>query len=126
MRYAGNLRQAQELFTSFPVNTDDRPLIEFSSPRSYHHRMAGKEKALTEHDLSALLRDIFEAAPPERDPYLVEFEAEAKAYPRAGADLYHMGVSARRDREEAEKYLGDAIRKLPPEFGRAVERQIKN
>lgn len=123
MLYAGNLRQAQELFSSFPVNTDDRPLIEFSSPRSYQHRMAGKEKALTEQALSTLLQDIFKAAPPEKDPYLTEFDGKAKAYPRAGADLHRMGVSARSDREEAERYLSDAIRKLPPEFGHAVEKQ---
>ena len=126
MLYAGDLRAAQRLFAALPVNTDDRPLIEFSSPRSYESRMAGTEKALTEQELTALLQDIFEEVPPEKDEYLTEFEAEAKMYVRAGLDLCLMSVSAKTDREEAGRHLKDAIKKLPPEFGRAVERRIGN
>jgi len=126
MLYAGNLRQAQRLFIDFPVNTDDRPLIEFSSPQSYQNRMAGTEKALNEQQLAALLKDIFEEAPPEKDPYLADFDPEAGQYVWAGVDLFLTGVSAKTDREEAGRHLQDAIKRLPPEFGRAVERQMKN
>lgn len=126
MLYAGNLRQARSLFSDFPVNTDDLPLIEFSSPRSYQNRMAGSEKALTGRELAALLEDIFQEAPPEKDPFLAGFDPEAKQYVRAGADLFLMAVSAKTDREEAGRHLRDAIEKLPPEFGQAAERQMKN
>ena len=73
-----------------------------------------------------MLQDIFEEVPPEKDEYLTEFEAEAKMYVRAGLDLCLMSVSAKTDREEAGRHLKDAIKKLPPEFGRAVERRIGN
>ena len=121
MLYGGNLRQAQGLFAAFAVNTDDRPRIEFSSPQSYQYRMAGTEKALTEHDLLGLLEDVFHEAPPEKDPYLREFGSEAKGYVRAGLNLCRMSVWAKEDRVEAKKHLDAAIGKLPPEFGRAVE-----
>jgi spermidine synthase len=123
MLYGGNLRQAQGLFAAFAVNTDDRPRIEFSSPQSYQYRMAGTEKALTEHDLLGLLEDVFHEAPPEKDPYLREFGSEAKGYVRAGLNLCRMSVWAKEDRVEGKKHLEAAIEKLPPEFGRAVEAQ---
>jgi hypothetical protein len=121
MLYGGNLRQAQGLFAAFAVNTDDRPRRESSSPQTYQYRMAGKEKALNEHDLLGLLEDVFHEAPPEKDPYLREFGSEAKGYVRAGLNLCRMSVWAKEDRVEAKKHLDAAIGKLPPEFGRAVE-----
>lgn len=123
MLYAGNLKQSQGLFAAFPVNTDDRPRIEFSSPQSYQHRMAGTEQALIEQELVGLLEDVFHEAPPEKDPYLKAFDPEAKGYARAGLYLYRMSASARTDRVEAKRHLSAAIEKLPPEFGRAVEAQ---
>ncbi|MBT8043481.1 MAG: fused MFS/spermidine synthase, partial [Verrucomicrobiae bacterium] len=33
--YGGNLSVARELFEPYPVNTDDRPIIEYQAPRSY-------------------------------------------------------------------------------------------
>lgn len=121
MLYAGNLKQSKNLFAAFPVNTDDRPRIEFSSPQSHQHRMAGTEKALTEETLAGLLEDVFREAPPEKDRYLGEFNPETKGYARAGLHLAKMSVSAKTDRDEGRNHLTAALEKLPPEFGRAVE-----
>jgi spermidine synthase len=121
MLYGGNLRQARGLFSAFPVNTDDRPAIEFSSPQSYQNRMAGIEKALVEEQLVQLLEDILKEAPLDNDPYLVEFGAEARAYVSAGADLVAMSALRRTDRTKARERMVSAIEKLPPEFGEAVK-----
>jgi len=121
MLYSGNLRQARELFGGFPVNTDDRPAIEFSSPQSYQSRIAGAEKALVEEDLLGLLDDVLKESPIDKDPYLAEFGPEAKAYVSAGADLVAMSALRKTDRNKANEHLDSAIEKLPPEFGQTVK-----
>ncbi len=40
--YAGNLTVARSLFDDAPINTDDRPMIEYLAPKSYRHK-SGKE-----------------------------------------------------------------------------------
>ena len=60
-------------------------------------------------------------APLDKDPYLVEFKPEARAYVSAGADLVAMSALRRTDRAEARERLLSAIDKLPPEFGETVK-----
>jgi spermidine synthase len=126
MLYGGNLHQARGLFSASPVNTDDRPAIEFSSPQSYQSRMAGAEKALVEAQLVKLLEDILKEAPLDKDPYLVEFGPEERAYVSAGADLVAMSAFRLTDRAKAKERLLSAIDKLPPEFGDSVKSGIQN
>jgi hypothetical protein len=120
MLYGGNLRQAKGLFSALPVNTDDRPAIEFSSPQSYQSRVAGLERALVEEELFHLLEDVFREAPVDKDPYLVEFGPEAGAYVSAGADLVAMSALRNTDRNKARERMVSAIGKLPREFGEIV------
>ena len=126
MLYGGNLRQASRLFSAFPVNTDDRPAIEFSSPQSYQSRLAGTEKALIEEHLLHLLEDVLKEAPLDKDPYLVEFKPEARAYVLAGADLVAMSALRRTDRTRAGERMASALEKLPPEFGEMVKSTAQN
>jgi spermidine synthase len=126
MLYSGNLRQARALFSAFPVNTDDRPAIEFSSPQSYQSRMAGTERALVEEELLHLLEDILKEAPLDKDPYLLEFGPAARAYVSAGADLVAMSSLRRADRAKAKERMLSAIDKLPPEFGESVKSTAQN
>jgi len=126
MLYGGNLRQARGLFSAFPVNTDDRPAIEFSSPQSYQSRTAGVEKALVEEHLLHLLEDVLKEAPLDKDPYLVEFKPEARAYVSAGADLVAMSALRRTDRTKAGERMASALEKLPPEFGELVKSTAQN
>ena len=120
MLYGGNLGQARTLFGAYPVNTDDRPAIEFSSPQSYQSRMAGAERALVEETLLNLLDDVLKEAPVDKDSYLAEFGQEAKTYVSAGADLVAMSALRNTDRNKARERMLSAIDKLPPEFGQAV------
>jgi spermidine synthase len=126
MLYSGNLRQAKALFSAFPVNTDDRPAIEFSSPQSYQNRMAGMEKALVEEQLLHLLEDLLREAPLDKDPYLIAFGPEAKAYAAAGLDLIAMSALRNSDRLRAKERLLSALNQLPPEFGESVKSTAQN
>jgi len=126
MLYGGNLRQARAVFTAFPVNTDDHPAIEFSSPQRYQSRMAGAETALVEEPLLRLLEDILKEAPLEKDPYLVKFEPKARAYATAGVDLVAMSALRHTDRNKAREHLASALEKLPAEFGATVKSTAQN
>ena len=52
------------------------------------------EKVLVEEELLLLLDDVLKEAPEGKDPYLAEFEPEARAYVSAGADLFAMSALA--------------------------------
>ncbi|MGD9032451.1 MAG: fused MFS/spermidine synthase, partial [Desulfobacteraceae bacterium] len=58
MKYCGNLTNNRALFMNHPINTDDRPLIEFTSPVSYQNRVAKLEKAMTGRLLLDFLKEI--------------------------------------------------------------------
>jgi len=121
MLYGGNLRRAAGLFRGSPVNTDDRPAIEFSSPQSYQSRAAGIEKALVGEQLLELLEDILKEAPLDQDPYLVGFGPDARACVSAGADLIAMSALRRTDPSTSGERMLSAIRKLPSEFGEMIK-----
>ncbi|MFN6979593.1 MAG: spermidine synthase, partial [Gemmobacter sp.] len=94
--YAGNA--ASGLFAEAPINTDDRPLIEYLAPRTHRAVLAGTGRFLTGAERDRLYADLLGALPPETDPHLARLDAAQKALPRGGA-LYAawQGLRARDD-----------------------------
>ena len=86
VRYAGNLTAARALFESYPVNTDDRPVIEYAAPTTWSHREGGP-RWLVGEDLLNFLGAILTAVPPEEDPYLAELGPRELGVVRAGFSL---------------------------------------
>jgi spermidine synthase len=86
--YCGNLSLAKELLAEFPVNTDDKPLIEYMAPRSF--------RELPDHQIPWFIGPRFTKfvdrlqalCPPERDPLLVNRSQEERRLPLAGS-AYH-------------------------------------
>lgn len=81
--YAGNA--ASGLFAEAPVNTDDRPLIEYLAPRTHRAVIAGQAQWLTGPQRDRLYADLLAAQPPATDPYLALMSDTQRAMPRAGA-----------------------------------------
>lgn len=81
--YAGNA--ASQLFADAPVNTDDRPLIEYLAPRTHRAVIAGQARWLTGTERDRLYSDLMGALPPDADPYLTRLTDAQRALPRAGA-----------------------------------------
>ncbi len=52
------------------MNTDDRPLIECLAPRTHRAVMTGAAQWVVGAEQDRLYADLFDALPPERDPYL--------------------------------------------------------
>jgi len=67
--YAGNLSEARELFDYYPVNTDNRPVIEYETPKGFRE-VAARDKVVwcVGPKLVKLVERIFKKSPPETDP----------------------------------------------------------
>lgn len=106
LRFYGGNASASGLFDDLPVNTDDRPLIEYEAPRSQRRVQAGQDSFLTGHHAALLYEDLLRAVPPDRDPYLTALKAAQIGYVQAGRSYYHYAVLSRLGRTElAEQFL---------------------
>jgi hypothetical protein len=105
--YVGNLEAAKTLVRSAPLNTDDRPLIEYLSPVT-HRRVGGKTATFLIRDqLVALCADFMGTVPPGKDPYLSRLSWSERGFPVAG--FYTLeGAVARRLGRAAEADSADA------------------
>ena len=70
--YAGNLTEAHELFDDYPINTDDRPLIEYQTPRTFREFADEDVIWFVGPKFDKLVEDIFQASPVETDPALAD------------------------------------------------------
>ena len=101
--YAGNLSSVRAEIATLPINTDDRPIIEYLSPRlrtAAGRRFVGAE-------LEAFLEHLFEAIPPARDPVLADFPERERGYVPAGLDFFrYYSHLARGQQDSAAAFLG--------------------
>jgi spermidine synthase len=81
--YAGNAGSG--LFADAPINTDDRPLIEYLAPRTHRAVIAGTAAFLTGPERDLLYADLLDALPPASDPHLSLLTPAQRDLPRAGA-----------------------------------------
>ncbi len=80
--YADNA--ASGLFADAPVNTDNRPLIEYLAPRTHRAVIAGRAGWLTARARDRLYVDLLTALPPEDDPYLARLTQGQRELVHAG------------------------------------------
>jgi spermidine synthase len=92
MKYCGNLTSNSVLFKNHPMNTDDRPIIEFTSPISYQNRVAKLEKAMTGELLFDFLKGILNGCPPEKDPFLQQLDQQQKTQVCLGLKVYQLNL----------------------------------
>jgi len=89
--YCGNLTAAKELFEGRPVNTDDRPLVEYMTPRSLR-RADQLTPKFVGPKIARLVDEMQAICPPEVDPMLMNRTAENRRLPAAGAALHRAWV----------------------------------
>ncbi len=117
MLYLGDL-SAASLLPAGPVNTDDRPLIEFLAPRLTRMGPAGDKDWFTGEALAAFADDLAEV--PDRLLPATGAVADAR---RAGRLLYRYALAARRGDEAAAGRYEAEVRDLVPEVVAAGERE---
>ena len=93
--YAGNLTKSAELFHGYPVNTDDRPVIEYQTPVTFR-RVAENDKVIwcVGPRLTGWIDRLLASAPPENDPLWAGHPEESFHLIRAGA-AFHRTMVAR-------------------------------
>lgn len=98
--YGGNLTLAREIFDSFPLNTDDRPVIEFGTPRSLHASDDGARAHFVADRFADLVDKIQTLAPPTTDPMLASRDDATRSLPLAGSAFHRAWIAAATDDEE--------------------------
>lgn len=83
--YGGNLTASKERFAGFPVNTDDRPVIEYMGPREYRNKGEEDVPWYVGPYILKFIKDLQKACPPDKDPLLVNRTAANRRLPLAGS-----------------------------------------
>ncbi len=91
--YCGNLTASKDVFGKYPVNTDDKPIIEYSSPLSMRKRVDGYVPTLVGPRFLALVDGIMSRCPPQEDALLRNRTAEERRLVNAGAELHRFWVA---------------------------------
>ena len=90
--YCGNLSAASGLVENYPLNTDDRPRIEYGAPITHRRVKAEEMSWLVGSEFIAFLDDLLAAVPPERDPYLRALSGRKADLVRAGLSFHRAKV----------------------------------
>jgi hypothetical protein len=118
MLYVGDLRSASHVLGDAPLNTDDRPAIEFLAPRLTRVGAGGDKDWF----IGAPLADFYDAVggfPGSSNPF--EGSDATREAQRAGNALFRYALAATRHDEETASRLEDEVRRLVPEVVLAGE-----
>lgn len=91
--YCGNLTATADLFRHYPLNTDDRPVIEYAAPLSIRRKVDGFPPTLVGPRFVTLVDTLLERCPPEFDPMLARRSAANRHLVRAGAELHRFWLA---------------------------------
>ncbi|TMF81755.1 MAG: hypothetical protein E6I07_14390 [Chloroflexi bacterium] len=114
MLYVGNLSVVSDLFASAPLNTDDRPLIEFLAPRLTRVNAISDTDWFTGKTLAEFYDSLERRLAGIPDPSFPASK-EIAAARRAGTALYHYTVAATRHDDATAAHYQAEVRELVPE-----------
>jgi spermidine synthase len=119
MLYVGDLSAAPDLIPPGPINSDDRPLIEFLAPRLTRMTAVGDKDWFTGESLA-----VFTEALAARTPAGTTFPADddIASARRAGAALYRYALAQRRGDDVAAARFEAEVRRLVPDVVAAGEK----
>ena len=90
--YGGNLTAARKLFEQYSINTDDRPLIEYQTPRTFRDRGDDPIIWFVGPRIADLIDAIFERCPLDADPALANRTPANRRLALAGAAFHRAMV----------------------------------
>lgn len=122
--YAGRISFTEAALEAYPINTDDRPVIEYLSPITQRTLQSANGSYLTGLRLSKFYDELMRLVPPESDPYLQNLPDREITYVRAGLDFfkYHIYREAGQV-ETAQFFLERFLRAIPPELRERAKAQ---
>ncbi len=83
--YGGNITASKETFAEYPINTDDKPVIEYLAPRYYRNKGEEKMPWFVGPYLLKFIKSLQENCPPDKDPLLVNRTPANRRLPLAGS-----------------------------------------
>jgi spermidine synthase len=101
--YAGNLGLAADFFGGYPLNTDDKPVIEFGTPRSLHRPAEEGKPQFLQDRFADLVDRLQKQTPPENDPLLAARTPASRKLPLAGSAFHRASISSVSGDEESWK-----------------------
>lgn len=108
--YAGNVTAAKHRFADYPVNTDDRPVIEYMAPRSYRNLGEDEMPWYVGPYLLRFIKDLQKICPPDRDPLLIHRTPANRRLPLAGSAYHETRLWARMgNNEQIERTWGEFL-----------------
>jgi len=123
MLYAGDLTLVADLFAKAPLNTDDRPLIEFLAPQLTRVTAAGDKDWFIGEALAAFYDTLDARLIGTPDPFWPASD-EVAAARRAGTALYHYVLAVAQQDDAAADRFQTEVRRLVPEVILAAESQV--
>ena len=121
MYYAGNLSLAPSLVQNAPLNTDDRPVIEYLAPLTEKQQAAGKGSFMTGEHVMTFLSALRHACPVASDPMLANLTPGQLNAIRAGDKLMTYKFLKKRDKEKASAFLEEFHSLIPPLLSQAIK-----
>jgi spermidine synthase len=118
--YAGDLGAATDLIAGETINTDDRPLLEFTAPRLTRMNAAGDKDWFAGDALAAFLDALAARSAAVPDPLFARSDAVTAAR-RAGGVLYRYALAKRSKDERAADALAAEVRRLVPDVVASAE-----
>ena len=112
--YAGNLGANRDLFVDYVVNTDDWPVIEFSSPITQREQRGRAAQWFTDAALVAFFDTLTARLPVQRDPYLARLSDRERGYVDAGRALFAARVARAAGRDDQAAALTDVFAAAVP------------
>lgn len=82
--YGGNVTASKKLFAAYPVNTDDKPVIEYMAPKYYRNQGKDEMPWFVGPYILKFIKDVQENCPPDKDPLLVNRTPANRRLPLAG------------------------------------------
>lgn len=101
--YGGNLTAARSLFEDSPVNTDNRPVIEYTAPRTYRRKTAAETSWFVGAPFAELVDKVQALCPPDRDPLLSKRTPANRRLPLAGSAFHRARIAEVKGDPEASR-----------------------
>lgn len=123
MYYVGNLSQVPELFEGAPINTDNRPMIEYLAPQTERNQSIGMADFMKGKSAMSFFTTLREQCPIESDPFLTSFSSAHLNSVQAGDELTAYKYASRIDKKTASEHLQIFHTLVPPLLSKVIKGQ---
>jgi len=121
--YAGHLSRAPYLVPDGPLNTDDRPRIEYTAPITQRQQNVGASRWFVRVELIDFFDALRQAVPPSADPYLTRIDSHEQRWVTAGFHYHAAAVDRARGSTDTARSHVRTFEELMPVRFRQPERQ---